>query len=152
MVAGRNADDSEDSSTIAKVRASSSAGQRAVEVWESEGGAQSGAHGGRDLGRTALADNAGWRASNNAGWRANHPHKGTPKDGAARAVTLADDDEEDQILRFLGAAVILRWSTIPRKLQRELFDNASSMGELVQADALKGRIARFLHKHKHDAG
>jgi hypothetical protein len=151
MFTGHSADEVENLSNSTGVRAPSSSGQHAIDAWESEGGGLRG--NGRDLGRTELGDNAGWRASNNAGWRANHPHKGTPKDGATRALTstLADDDEEDRILRFLGAAVILRWSTIPRKLQRELFDNASSMGELQQAAALKGRIARFLHKHKHDA-
>jgi hypothetical protein len=38
------------------------------------------------------------------------------------------------------------------KLQRELFDNASSVGDLLQTGALKGQIARFLHKHKDGAG
>jgi hypothetical protein len=59
--------------------------------------------------------------------------------------------EEDQILRSLGAAVIMRWNTIPTKLQKELFEDASSIGDLLQADALKGQIARFLHNHKDDA-
>ena len=72
-------------------------------------------------------------------------------DALAIASALADNDEEDQILRSLGAAVITRWNTIPTKLQRELFDNASSIGELLQTDVLKGQIARFLHKHKDDA-
>jgi hypothetical protein len=74
-------------------------------------------------------------------------------DGAlATALALADNrDEEDHILRCLGAAVITRWNTIPTKLQKELFDNASSMGELLKTDVLKGQIARFLHKHKNDA-
>lgn len=47
---------------------------------------------------------------------------------------------------------MMRWSTLPTKLQRELFDNASSMGELLQAGALKGQIVPFLHKHKNDEG
>ena len=78
----------------------------------------------------------------------------TPKevDVLAIAAALADNDEEDLILRCLGAAVITRWNTIPTKLQKELFDNASSMGELLQTDLLKGQIARFLHKHKDDTG
>ena len=54
--------------------------------------------------------------------------------------------------RCLGAAVIKRWNTIPTKLQKELFDNASSLGDLLQTDALKGQIARFLHIHKDDQG
>src|SRR5579864_3722802 len=59
--------------------------------------------------------------------------------------------EENRILRCLGAAIIMHCNTIPTKLQRDLFENASSVGELLQAAALKGRIARFLHKHKDDA-
>jgi len=64
--------------------------------------------------------------------------------------TLAE--EEERILRCLGAAVIMQWNTLPTKLQKEkeLFDNASSIGDLLQTDALKGQIARFPHKHKDD--
>ncbi|HXQ84451.1 MAG TPA: hypothetical protein VN769_10335 [Xanthobacteraceae bacterium] len=63
-------------------------------------------------------------------------------------VTLAA--EEEHVLRCLGAAVIMQWNTIPRKLQREFFDTAGSMGELLNTAALRGQIARFLHKHKDD--
>jgi hypothetical protein len=63
-------------------------------------------------------------------------------------VTLAA--EEERVLRFLGAAVIMQWNTLPEKLQRELFDTAGSMGELLNTAALRGQIARFLHKHKDD--
>jgi hypothetical protein len=59
-------------------------------------------------------------------------------------------EEEDQILKCLGAAVLMRWSTVPTKLQRELFDCASTIGDLQQATPLKGQIARFLHNHKND--
>ena len=59
-------------------------------------------------------------------------------------------DEEEQILKCLGAAVLMRWNTVPTKLQRELFDCASTIGDLQQATPLKGRIARFLHNHKDD--
>src|SRR5215211_3348990 len=30
-------------------------------------------------------------------------------------------EEEEQILKCLGAAVLMRWNTVPTKLQRELF-------------------------------
>jgi hypothetical protein len=55
---------------------------------------------------------------------------------------------EEHILRCLGAAVIMQWSTIPTKLQRELFDTAGSLGDALQTVALRGQIARFLHNHK----
>jgi hypothetical protein len=56
----------------------------------------------------------------------------------------------EHILRCLGAAVIMEWNNIPKKLQRELFDNAGSMGDLLSRKALRGKVARFLHKHKDD--
>jgi len=55
---------------------------------------------------------------------------------------------EEHILRCLGAAVIMQWNTIPTKLQRELFDTAGSLGDVLQTVALRGQIARFLHDHK----
>jgi hypothetical protein len=40
--------------------------------------------------------------------------------------------------------------TLPTKIQ-QLFDDARSMGGLVQTARLRGQVARFLHKHKdHD--
>lgn len=55
---------------------------------------------------------------------------------------------EEHILRCLGAAVILQWNTIPTKLQRELFDTAGSLGDVLKTSELRGQIARFLHDHK----
>ena len=55
---------------------------------------------------------------------------------------------EEHILRCLGAAVIMQWNTIPKKLQRDLFDTAGSLGDVLQTAALRGQIARFLHNHK----
>jgi hypothetical protein len=98
---------------------------------------------------TVLAENEEWLADNQA--KIIHGPDPALTDGQPLAqeddVPLAQDD--DHILRCLGAAVILQWNTLPRKLRRELFDNAGSMGD-VQEPALRGRIARFLHKHKDD--
>ena len=55
---------------------------------------------------------------------------------------------EEHVLRCLGAAVIMQWSTIPTKLQRELFDSAGSLGDVLQTVTLRGQIARFLLSHK----
>ncbi|MGO9849116.1 MAG: hypothetical protein ACLPKT_21685 [Methylocella sp.] len=55
---------------------------------------------------------------------------------------------EEHILRCLGAAVIMQWNTIPTKLQRELFDTAGSLGDVLQTITLRSQIARFLHDHK----
>ena len=59
--------------------------------------------------------------------------------------------EEERILRCLGAAVIMQWNSLPTTLQREIFDTAGSVGTLLDTAALRGQIARFLHKHRHDA-
>ena len=86
---------------------------------------------------TALAQNEDWMANN------------FDKDDAGTPVTRATVAEtEERILRCLGAAVIMQWNTIPTKLQRELFDTAGSMGDVLKSAALRGQIARFLHKHK----
>ena len=58
--------------------------------------------------------------------------------------------EEERILRCLGAAVIMQWNSLPTTLQREIFDTAGSVGTLLDTAALRGQIARFLHKHRHD--
>jgi hypothetical protein len=104
----------------------------------------------RDLQRqertfTELADNEDWCASNLD--KTVHPDTKDESDGPD-GPALAEDEE--QVLRCLGAAVIMQWNTLPTKLQKELFDNASSMGDLLRTDALKGQIARFLHNHKDD--
>jgi hypothetical protein len=44
----------------------------------------------------------------------------------------------------------MQWNNIPKKLQRELFDNAGSMDDLLSTKDLRGKVARFLHKHKDD--
>jgi hypothetical protein len=60
--------------------------------------------------------------------------------------------EDKKILECLGAAVIMRWGTLPTKIQRELFEHAASLADLAQTASAKGQIARFLHNHKDDGG
>ena len=40
--------------------------------------------------------------------------------------------------------------TLPTKIQRELFEHATSRADLAQTAPPKGQIARFLHNHKDD--
>ena len=77
------------------------------------------------------------------------------------AVQVAEQDrsqgaalaaEEEHVLRCLGAAIIMQWNSLPTTLQREIFDTAGSVGKLLETAALRGQIARFLHKHKNDSG
>src|SRR5690349_13482374 len=58
--------------------------------------------------------------------------------------------EDKKILECLGAAVIMRWGTLPTKIQRELFEHATSLADLAQTAPPKGQIARFLHNHRND--
>src|SRR5581483_5000454 len=92
---------------------------------------------------TALADNEQWLTDNHES-TVHRPGNDRPRGAAALA------EEEERILRYLGAALIMQWNTLPTKLRRELFDNAGSMGELLETAGLRGQIARFLHKHKDD--
>jgi len=91
---------------------------------------------------TTLADNEQWLAEN---------HQKTMR--APDADDLSGDalaEQEEYLLRCLGAALIMQWNTLPTKLRRELFDNAGAMGEILQTAQLRGQIARFLHKHKEE--
>jgi hypothetical protein len=44
----------------------------------------------------------------------------------------------------------MQWDTLPTPLRSEIFDTAGSVGKLMETAALRGQIARFLHKHKND--
>ena len=89
------------------------------------------------------------RLAENEEWMAVHIDKTTQRrKNYDNRTALAE--EEEQILKCLGAAVLMRWNTVPTKLQRELFDCASTIGDLQQTTPLKGPIARFLHNHKDD--
>jgi hypothetical protein len=90
---------------------------------------------------SSLADNEEWLADNSDKMVHLTEEQASP-------ITLAA--EEERVIRCLGVAVIMQWNTIPAKLQRELFDTAGSSGELLDTAALRGQIARFLHKHKDD--
>jgi hypothetical protein len=103
---------------------------------------------------SSLADNEAWMADNfdkmiQVRDEASDELSGeVPDEKPPSRIALAA--EEERVLRCLGAAVIMQWNTIPAKLQRELFDTAGSMGELLNTAELRGQIARFLHKHKDD--
>ena len=55
--------------------------------------------------------------------------------------------QEEHMLRCLGAAVVLRWDQLPTDVKKGLFDLAGSVGPLSDARELRSRIARFLHEH-----
>ena len=94
----------------------------------------------------ALADNEQWLADNHDKTIGAGEFEQLPPSAEEGDATL--EKEEEHILRCLGAALIMQWNTLPRKLRREIFDNAGSMGELMKTSELRRQIARFLHKHK----
>jgi hypothetical protein len=102
----------------------------AIARWDGEGGAA-----------MSFADKPDTQASGNG------RSKRIPGVPASQEVDPAFDDDE-QILRCLGAAVVMRWSALPTKIQRELFEHATSLADLAQTAQRKGQIARFLHDHK----
>jgi hypothetical protein len=95
---------------------------------------------------TMLADNKQWLADNDDKLADDSDENmDAPEPSVTSEATLAA--EEEHILRCLGAALIMQWNRLPTELQRELFDSACSMGELLDTAALRGQIARFLRKH-----
>jgi hypothetical protein len=88
---------------------------------------------------------------------ANDPSAAATAEDARSTSQLASEEDraglardEEHVLRCLGAAVIMHWSELPTRIQRELFEHAVSMGEPRHTSELKQRIARFLAKHEDD--
>jgi len=94
------------------------------------------------------ADNLEWLAAN-AGKTVSSEVREPPR--RRRRERDAEYAEQENILRCLGAAVILNWNTIPTKLQRALFEAASGIQDGEQAAPLKDVLAQFLHDHKNGA-
>ena len=61
-------------------------------------------------------------------------------------------EQERYILQCLGAAVLSQWNGLPTRIQHELFGHSLDAAASCDAAQLKRRIARFLHRHKDDAG
>lgn len=104
----------------------------AIARWDDEGGASMSAR-----------SNTGVRVSNALG------AKLMAESPADLKVAQAPGDDK-KILECLGAAVIMQWGTLPTKIQRDLFEHATSLVDLAQTAPAKGQIARFLHDHKDD--
>ena len=104
----------------------------AIARWDDEGGASMSAR-----------SNTGARVSNDRG------SKLIAESPADLMIDQVPGDDK-KILECLGAAVIMRWGTLPTKIQRDLFEHAASLADLAQTAPPKGQIARFLHNHKDD--
>lgn len=86
---------------------------------------------------TALADNEQWLLDNYE--KTIHP----AADGQPLNAPELNADEE-RFLRYLGAAVVMQWDSLPATLRREIFDNAGAMGDISETAENRGKIARFL--------
>ena len=90
-----------------------------------------------------MADNEEWVARHR-----DHLVDGAKVKQDAEPVTQPEAalaQQEEHMLRCLGAAVVLRWDQLPTDVQKGLFDLAGSVGPLSDARELRSRIARFLH-------
>ena len=96
---------------------------------------------------TELANNEEWLANNHDKTVRAAEEQGELA-SALEEVDASLAEEEEQILRCLGAALIMQWKTLPRDLGQEISDNAGSMSELIKTPELRRQIARFLHKRK----
>jgi hypothetical protein len=89
---------------------------------------------------TTLADNEEWLSEN---------HKSTVQSSAVEVPGApALEQQEEHLLRCLGAALIMQWDALPSNIRRQLFDSAGTMSDAVGVMSLRERIARFLHKHE----
>jgi hypothetical protein len=95
-----------------------------------------------------LAQNEDWLADNFDKMIRSQDILGQDEAAGNRIDVKAVAKIEEYVLRCLGAAVIMHWNLIPTQLQRELFDTAGSLGDVLKTVALRGQIARFLHDHK----
>ena len=55
-----------------------------------------------------------------------------------------------QVIKYLGAAVVIGWNDLPADVQRSLFKMATTDAATHPDSKLPARIARFLHNHKDD--
>jgi hypothetical protein len=89
-----------------------------------------------------LAENAEWIADNRE--KINVP--GADENWYGDAI-LAQQGKH--ALGYHVADVATQSATMPTKIQ-QLFDDAGSMGGMLQTATLRGQIGRLLHKHKAD--
>jgi hypothetical protein len=99
----------------------------------------------RDLQRsyTSLADNLDWLAANAGRTVAGQPEVERGKRATEHAEQREDEHaEQENILRRLGAAVILNWNTIPTKLQRSLTEGILNVAQILHRTEGRSRASR----------
>jgi hypothetical protein len=96
---------------------------------------------------TTMADNEEWLVRNTDKVVSALQYDIVPASQTDRNKRAVLVEEHEHVLRCLGAAVMMRWSTIPTKLQRELFDHASSLDDFDCDDSISDLEPRFLHRY-----
>jgi hypothetical protein len=79
----------------------------------------------------------------NEDWMAGHTDSAAPSGGIIPGLP-----QEEQALRRLGAATVLMWSTLPAKIQRDLFECAASLSGLPGAAEFREQVGRFLQESR----
>jgi hypothetical protein len=69
---------------------------------------------------------------------------------SARSNTGVRVSKDVRSKRMVETTADLKVGTLPTKIQRELFEHATSLADLGQIAPPKSQIARFLHDHKDD--
>jgi hypothetical protein len=84
-----------------------------------------------------LADNEQWLADNHD--KTVHPSEHTVHPSQHHEPhELALTAQETCMLKCLGAALLMRWHTLPGKLQREIVADADALGDLFESAASSG--------------
>ena len=68
----------------------------------------------------------------------------TPGNMAAQVIHLETDDEI--ILKYLGAAVVLQWHNLPDAVQQSLLQQAHSVGGLPPVGRLRDQIRALIDR------
>jgi hypothetical protein len=68
----------------------------------------------------------------------------TPGNMAAQVIHLETDDEI--ILKYLGAAVVLQWHNLPDAVQQSLLQQAHSVGGLPPVGRLRDQIKALIDR------
>jgi hypothetical protein len=67
-----------------------------------------------------------------------------PDNMAAQIVHLQNDDEI--VLKYLGAAVVLQWHNLPESVQQSLLQQAHSVGGLPPVGRLREQIRTLIDR------
>lgn len=59
-------------------------------------------------------------------------------------------NDEEHIIRRLGTAVVLQWSSLPKEVQGRLLQQAVFVHDRYQTVQLQEQISMFISKHKLD--